>query len=280
MQSKEFYEQENLSPVIYKYSNVFEIFTSISNFQKIQVLSHPYFGAILVLDDVVQLTEKDEFFYHEMLTHVPLMAHPKPERVLILGGGDGGTLRETLKHNSVKTVTIVEIDHEVVSVAKRFFPKIAEGFDDPRTCLVYMDGCKYIEGLENEFDVIIVDGPDPLGPAQNLLSPQTLSSAKTALRRNGIFVAQTESLHFHREHLIKTQKSLIDLFDCVDLYTQSISTYPGNWWSFSIASMLINPQVLARHLKIPTRYYSPEIHKSSFFPRDLYNKLLNNELDW
>ncbi|MQF82659.1 polyamine aminopropyltransferase [SAR202 cluster bacterium AD-802-E10_MRT_200m] len=280
MQPKEFYEQENLSPITYKYSNVVEVFSCISPIQKIQVLAHPFFIKILVLDGVVQLTEKDEFFYHEMLTHVPLMAHPQPERILILGGGDGGTLREVLKYDTVKTVTIVEIDPEVVSTAKRFFPNIAKGFNDPRTCVVHMDGCEYIEGLKNEFDVIIIDGPDPVGPAQNLLAPQTLSFAKTALRQNGIFAAQTESLHFHREHIIKTQKSLIELFKFVDLYTQAISTYPGSWWSFSIASMMINPRAVRRCLEIPTRYYSSEVHNSSFFPPKSLKKLLNGELDW
>ena len=280
MPRNEFQEREPFSPVSYLYSDVEEVHTRRSPFQSIRVLRHPFFGAILVLDDIVQLTERDEFFYHELLAHVPLMVHPSPARVLILGGGDGGSLREVLKHRAVKSATVVEIDPDVVEVSKNFLPSLSVGFDDPRTRVIYMDGAEFIRDVEGAFDVIIVDAPDPVGPAQSLLSLEALRAAERALTPDGILAAQTESLHFHREFLVEVQKNLQGLFPIVDLYTQAIATYPGSWWTFSIASKQFNPRSPRRRAKLFTRYYSPEVHRRAFLPPRLYERLLRDELEW
>jgi len=280
MHLNEFRERDPYSPIKFVYGDVQEIFNCQSQYQEVKVLYHHYFGTILVLDGVVQLTERDEFFYHELLVHVPLSVHPNPEHVLILGGGDGGSLREVLKHPEIVSVTLVEIDPAVVEVSNRFLPGLTTGFTDPRTRIIYDDGTSYLQDKINVYDVIIVDGPDPVGPARNLLSSLSLERASRALRGPGIFSAQTESLHFHKDSVVAVQKKLMELFPIVDLYTQSIATYAGNWWTFSIGSMQVRLRLPTRRIQIPTRYYSAEVHRKAFFPRDLYRKLINGLLPW
>ncbi len=269
-----FYERDPFSPIKYAYEMRQLLHSERSEFQEIEVFESPYFGRVLVLDGVVQLTERDEFFYHEMLAHVALHAHPKPEKVLIIGGGDGGTLREVARHKPVERIDLVELDRAVVEVSRKFLPTVATSFDDPRLRINYMDGAVFLEQTKQGFDLIIVDCTDPVGPAQALYSEDLFASALRCLTPDGFFVAQTESLHFHRSFIADVQRKLSRLFEFTDIYTVPLATYAGNWWTFSIASRRYNPREQKRICKIPTRYYSDDVHANSFLPASLYQKLI------
>jgi spermidine synthase len=280
MKESVFFEKDPYSPINYVYQINGILHSEKSTFQDIVVLDTDYFGRVLVLDDVVQLTEKDEFFYHEMLSHVALHTHPSPSDILIIGGGDGGTLREVLKHESVRSVHLVEIDKRVIEVSKRFFPSVASGFSDKRVQVVEKDGSHYIKTIENTFDIIIIDSTDPVGSAKNLFTDDFFAGAFSALNESGIFVNQTESLHFHREFVVDVQQRLKKVFNMVGLYIVPLATYAGNWWTFSIASKKYPPGKPARRPEVETRYYDWQVHEQAFLPENLYKKLLSGELDW
>ncbi len=275
-----FREQDPFAPLQYSYPGARQLHQEESPFQRIQVLQHPFFGRMLVLDGVVQLTERDEFFYHELLVHVPMAVHPSPQRVLIVGGGDGGSLREVLKHREVESATLVEIDPQVIEVAKRFFPTMTRGFSDPRAQVIAMDGAALLQQRRDAYDVIIVDAPDPVGHARTLFSASTFQAASEALTSEGVFAAQTESLHFHRDFVRETQLLLGGVFPVVDLYTQALSTYAGNWWTFSIATKGLAPRRPRGMARVRTRYYSTDVHRRAFLPRRLRQRMLQGRLPW
>jgi len=276
----EFREHDPFAPIVYSYPGVTLLHEERSPFQEISVLGHPRFGKILTLDGVVQLTEWDEFFYHEMLVHPAMHVHADPKEVLIVGGGDGGSLREALKHSSVERVTIAEIDERVVEVSKQYLPTLNVGFSHPKARVVHTDGVKLVEGAAPIYDVIIIDSTDPVGPAEGLFASSFYQAAYKALKPNGILVAQTESLLFHPFIVRDVQQRLRGIFPIVDCYTQALATYAGNWWTFSIASKspsLRRPQAGRR---IKARYYSAQVHRKAFLTRTLYQRLLNGTLGW
>jgi spermidine synthase len=213
-----------------------KIFEGQSDFQKLEIYETPHYGNMMVLDGCVMLTEANEFSYHEMIAHVPLFAHPNPERVLIIGGGDGGAAREVLRHPQVKECVMVEIDGLVIEKSKEYFPTIASEFDNPRLTLLVDDGVKYIENNKTAFDVILVDSTDPVGPAEGLFSKDFYQKAYNSLKPNGILVAQAESPYYFK----RTQRELFDVlhsvFSYATLYTTNIPFYPSGMWSFAYAS--------------------------------------------
>ncbi|MBI1810923.1 MAG: spermidine synthase, partial [Nitrospirae bacterium] len=152
-----FYEKDPYAPIQYTYEVENILYNGKSKFQEIMVIRNPHFGKMLILDGVVQITERDEFFYHEMLTHVALHAHPAPRKVIIIGGGDGGAVREVLKHKTVEKVYFIEIDEEVINVSRKFFPEVACDVDDPRVEIKCMDGAEFIKGRDSDIDAVIVD---------------------------------------------------------------------------------------------------------------------------
>jgi len=268
-----FFERDPYAPVRHCYAVEKVLYHTKSKYQEILVFENPFFGRVLVLDGVVQLTERDEFIYHEMLAHVPLMAHPNPEKVLIIGGGDGGTLREVLKHDSVKEAVLVDIDREVIETSKKFFPSLSKSFDDPRAIVVNEDGVKYLQDYENAFDVIIVDSTDPVGFAYALTTEEFFKMVFRALREGGIYVGQSESIHYHLDIVRRFQNNLKGVFPIVDLYTAVIPTYAGYWWTFSTSKK--HPvRKPAREKNFETKYYSPVVHEYSFLPDELYEKLI------
>ncbi|MCS7164648.1 MAG: polyamine aminopropyltransferase [Thermodesulfovibrio sp.] len=275
-----FFEKDPYSPIQYVYEVEKILYKGKSKFQEIMVFENSYFGRVLVLDGVVQLTERDEFIYHEMLTHVVMHAHPEANNVAVIGGGDGGAVREVLKHDCVKKLYFVEIDEEVINVSKRFFPSVSSAIDDPRVEIRCMDGAEFIKDMKNSLDVIIVDSTDIIGFAKSLFTVEFFKSVRDALTENGIFVTLSESLIFHKELVYEVQSSMKLIFPIVDLYTASIATYAGNWWSFSVGSKSLDPREMRKPLKIETKLYTPELHKVCFLPRDIYKKLLNKELLW
>ena len=276
-----FTERAPYAPVEYQYDVEEILYKGKSAYQEIMVIRNPYYGKMLILDDVVQMTERDEFFYHEMLTHVALHAHPGPKKVIVIGGGDGGVVREVLKHKTIEKVFFVEIDEEVINISRKFFPNVSSGADDPRGEIKIMDGADFVARRKaSDIDAVIIDSTDIIGFARSLFTPAFFTAVRNCLSDQGMFVTHTESLHFHKDMVIEIQEALKKIFPLVDLYTAAIATYPGNWWAFAIASKGVSPRELRNKRKIKARYYSTEVHQQSFMPRELYEKLMKRKLEW
>ncbi len=275
-----FFEKDPYAPIQYVYEVEDILHKSKSQFQEIVVLKNPHFGKILVLDGVVQITERDELFYHEMLVHMVMHAHPNPKKVIVIGGGDGGTVREVLKHDSVEKVYFIEIDEEVINVSREFFPTVACGVDDPRVEIKCMDGAEFVKGRNGDIDIVIVDSTDIIGFAKSLFTVEFFKSVKDCLTDEGMFVTLSESLHFHKEIVAEVQEEMKLIFPIVDLYTAPIATYAGNWWSFSAASKKHDLRQIRREYTIDTQYYSDEMHQQSFLPKKMYERLMKRELRW
>ena len=276
-----FTERAPYAPVEYLYDVEEILYKGKSAFQDIMVFRNPFYGKMLILDDVVQITERDEFFYHEMLTHIAMHAHPNPKKVIVIGGGDGGVVREVLKHKTIEKVYFVEIDEEVINISRRFFPSVSSGVDDPRVEIKIMDGADFVAKRKTaDIDAVIIDSTDIIGFARSLFTPEFFASVKNCLTDQGIFVTHTESLHFHKDMVIEIQEALKNVFPMVDLYTAAIATYPGNWWAFAVASKGGSPREIRNKGKIKAKFYSREIHQQSFMPRGLYERLMKRELEW
>nr|VFJ48259.1 MAG: spermidine synthase [Candidatus Kentron sp. DK]VFJ69867.1 MAG: spermidine synthase [Candidatus Kentron sp. DK] len=243
------------------------LYSAVSDFQRIDVIETEEFGKALVLYGSIMITDKDEFVYHEMISHVPLHVHPDPSRVLIIGGGDGGTLREVLKHQRVKCAKMVEIDPEVVAVSKRFFPKVASGFDDPRAEVIHDDGARFVANTKDKFTVVLSDSSDPVGPAQVLFQQNFYQDVFNVLDDDGIFVAQSESPAFHADNVRGIYKNLREVFPIVEMYLAHIPTYPGSLWSFAFCSKRYHPLEDFRpgYGNIEgLQYYNADVHRGAF----------------
>jgi spermidine synthase len=275
-----FFEKDPYAPVQYVYEVEKVLYKGRSNFQDIMVIENPFFGKMLILDGVVQITDKDEFFYHEMLVHVLMHSHPDPQNIIVIGGGDGGAVREVLKHKSVKKIYFVEIDEEVINVSKRFFPQVACGIDDKRVEIKCMDGAEFVRGRDGDIDVIIVDSTDIIGFAKSLFTVEFFKSVKNSLAKDGMFVTLSESLHFHKDIVIDVQEALRLIFPVVDLYTAPLATYAGNWWTFSAASKSLDIREMRRDFEIETKYFNEEIYQQAFLPSKIYAKLIKRKLLW
>lgn len=275
-----FFEKDPYAPIQYVYDVEKVLYRGKSAFQEIVVIENPHFGKMLILDGVVQITERDEFFYHEMLTHVVMHAHPNPKNVIVIGGGDGGVVREVLKHDTVEKVYFVEIDEEVINVSKKFFPSVASRVDDERVEIHCMDGAEFVKGRSGDIDAVIVDSTDIVGFAKSLFTVEFFKSVKDSLSDEGMFVTLSESLHFHKELVIEVQEAMRLIFPVVDLYTAPLVTYAGNWWTFSAGSKRHGLREMRRDFNIETRYYSDEIHRQAFLPPKMYERLMQKGLQW
>lgn len=243
-------------------------------YQELQVLDTDAFGRVLVLDGAIQTTERDEFCYHEMIAHVPLAIHPHPRRVAVLGGGDGGALREVLKHPEVEEAHLVEIDDRVVEASRRFFPQIAVGLQDARAHLHITDAIQWVRDARN-FDVVIVDSTDPVGPAEGLFGPPFYQSVAEALGPEGVMVAQSESPLLQPDLIQRIQTGMKTAFDTVSLYWAAVATYPTGFWTFSLGSKGPKPGTLRLGMApLPTRYWTPEIHRAAFVLPPMVTDLL------
>ncbi|APC09022.1 polyamine aminopropyltransferase [Neomoorella thermoacetica] len=235
-------------------------------YQELAVVDTEAYGRMLLLDNIIQTTVKDEFFYHEMIAHVPLNTHPNPRTALVIGGGDGGVVREIVKHPSIEKVTLVEIDARVVANAREYLPEIACGLDDARVEIRFEDGIEHVRQRENTYDVIIVDSTDPIGPAVGLFSAEFYRNVYRALKADGVFVAQTESPIFNSRLIRRIQRDLKEIFPIARLYLTTVPTYPGGLWAFSLGSKKYDPlEVDWRQApQVATRYYTPAIHQAAF----------------
>jgi len=240
-----------------------------SRFQDIAIVDTPALGRMLVLDGVVQTTVKDEFAYHEMIAHVPLMAHPNPRRVLIIGGGDGGTVREVIKHPTVERVDLVEIDERVIAVCREYLPELSAGFDDPRVNIIIADGLEYVKQVRGQYDVVIIDSSDPIGPAVGLFQEAFYRDVHGALADGGIMVAQTES-PFLQPQLVKDVSTAVGRAFPPRAYSYLavVPIYSLAEWSFTLGTKGPDPRSPrvkpGEPLPFATRYYTPELHQAAF----------------
>ncbi len=240
------------------------LFSQHSPYQKIEVFDTDFFGRVLMLDGLVQTTTRDEFFYHEMLVHPAMMSHPSPDDVLIIGGGDGGALREVLLY-PVKKATLVEIDSGVIVACKKYFPWLGPALRDRRARLEIADGNGFIRESSQKFDVILVDSSDPVGPSLILHQREFYARLKGRLKPGGIVAAQAGSPLYHLDHLQKKMAFLRRLFKYASFYLGPVPTYPGGLWSYVFLSDKIDPsRVPKRKLRARLRYYNPDIHRAAF----------------
>lgn len=258
------------------------LFHGKSKYQDVLVFKSTDYGNVLVLDGVIQCTERDEFSYQEMITHVPMCSHPNPENVLVIGGGDGGVVREILKHDCVKTVTQCEIDELVIDMCKKYLPKMASGYDNPKLTQHIGDGFKFMEEHPNSFDVIITDSSDPEGPAEALFQKSYFQLMKKALKPNGIVCSQGECLWIHLD-LIKTMKDFCEVtFPRFSYSYTTIPTYPSGQIGFILCSLNENtdfkePERIISEdevEKMELKYYNSAIHRASFILPEFARKVL------
>lgn len=236
-----------------------------SKFQKIDVYETAKLGKMLLLDDIIMLTEYDEFAYHEMIVHPALYVHPRVKKVLVIGGGDGGTVREILKHTGVREIHVCEIDEDVISVSKKHFPALASGFDDPKVKIFFEDGAVFVQESKNTYDLIIVDSSDPVGPAEVLFREPFYKNIFHALKEDGISVTQSEGMFFDKETIKELFRFNRNIFPILYYYFTLVPTYPSGTIGFSFCSKKYHP-IKDIHTKngITTQYYTPDIHKASF----------------
>ena len=240
-----------------------------SPYQTIDVIENPQFGRMLIHDGLVMLAENNQYIYGEMISHVPLFTHPNPERVLVIGGGDGGTVGEVLKHPEVTEIDVVEIDAMVVETARKYLPRIAKAFDNPKVRLKFEDGAQFVEKVRDRYDVAIVDSTDPIGFAAVLFQRPFFEHLHAALREDGLIAAQCESPFFHESTIRETVSSLRKLFPGVKLYLAHIPVYPGGMWAFVLASKIYDPEKDFKRnrydeLHLPLQYYNHQIHHGAF----------------
>ena len=242
------------------------VHTEQTPFQKLEMVETEEWGNMLLLDDMVMTSTRDEFVYHEMVAHIPLFTHPKPEHILVVGGGDGGVIREVLKHSSVKKATLVDIDGKVIEYSKQFLPEIAGKLDDPRVDVQVGDGFMHIAKSEKVYDVIMVDSTEPVGPAVNLFTKGFYAGIAKALKDDGLFVAQSDNPWFKGELIRSVQRDVKEIFPITRLYIANIPTYPSGMWAFTIGSKQYDPLQVpeSRFHSIETKYYTKDLHKAAF----------------
>ncbi|MEZ0324037.1 MAG: polyamine aminopropyltransferase [Hydrogenothermaceae bacterium] len=237
-----------------------------SEYQEILLLDTYEYGKMLVLDGAVQTSERDEFIYHEMLAHPALLAHPNPKIVLVIGGGDGGTVREVLKHPTVEEVHLCEIDRMVIEVSREYLPTISEKLNDNKVTVFIEDGNKFLDERKNYYDVILLDLSDPVGPAEALFKRNFYQKVKESLKEDGIMAAQTESPFLQEEYFKTAVKEIKAVFKNSQTYLAFIPTYPAGMWSFTLASDCNDFSTLKDKSvsDLNTRYLSDTILNSLF----------------
>jgi spermidine synthase len=251
-----------------------QLFHEQTPFQLVEVFETDTWGNLMTIDGMVMLSEKDEFVYHEMMAHVAMFTHPNPKRVLIIGGGDGGTAREVLRHPSVEHVDMVEIDEAVVRASKLHMPEVGD-FDNPKLHVLYENGLTFVDGPDSVYDVIIIDGSDPVGPAVDLFKKDFYEKCHRCLKPNGVLVSQTESpfVESYHDSIKSVFKACDELFPITKMFVTFIPLYPTGMWSMLFASKEVDPgsdEVAKRidagypAMEEALKYYNKEIHNGAF----------------
>ncbi len=260
-----------------------QLFSGKSEFQRIDVFEAPEFGRFLTLDGYMMLTEKDEFIYHEMITHVPMAVHPKVRDVLVIGAGDGGVIRELTRYPEIEHIDMVEIDPLVVEVCKKYLPQTSCRLNDPRLTIHYEDGVRFIRSCKDQYDLIIVDSTAPFGPGEGLFTREFYGSCYNALREDGIMVNQHES-PFYAEDAVACQrahKRIVESFPISRVYQAHIPPYPSGHWLFGFASKKYPPRKDLAETRwnrrgLPCRYYTTTLHKGAFYLPAYVEELLKD----
>ena len=260
-----------------------QLYSGKSEFQRIDVFESPEFGRFLTLDGYMMLTEKDEFIYHEMITHVPMAVHPNVKRVLVIGAGDGGVIRELVRYPEIEQIDLVEIDELVVEVCKKYLPKTACRLDDERVSIYYEDGLRFIRSCEDKYDLIIVDSTDPFGPGEGLFTKEFYGNCYKALHEDGIMINQHESPFYEEDAAAcqKAHKQIVQSFPISRIYQAHIPTYPSGHWLFGFASKKYHPlkdlQEARVNLKaLHCKYYTTTLHKGAFYLPSYVEELLKD----
>ena len=248
-----------------------QLFSGHSDEQQIDVLETKEFGRILVVDGDIMFTQKDEFIYHELLTHVPMAVNPDIKEVLVIGGGDGGVVRELIKYDSIEIIDVVEIDPLLVEVCNEYIPEMACSLKDPRVHMYHEDGVRFIRSLDDEYDLIIIDSPNPYGAGEGLFTREFYGLCFKALHEDGIMINQHESPFYMDEAYMvqRMHKRIVQSFPIVKVYQGFIPSYPSGHWLFGFASKKYHPindiqDVKWNMLSLDTKYYATRLHKGIF----------------
>ncbi len=260
-----------------------QLFSAQSEFQRIDIFESEEFGRFLTLDGLMMLTEKDEFIYHEMIVHVPMAVHPDVKKVLVIGAGDGGAIRELTRYKTIESIDFVEIDEMVVDVCKKYLPQTACAFDDERVHPYFQDGLKFIRKHVDEYDLIIVDSTDPFGPGEGLFTKEFYGNCYKALKQDGIMVNQHESPFYEEDAVAmkRAHKRIVESFAISRVYQAHIPTYPSGHWLFGFASKKYHP---VRDLNadkwnalgLKTRYYNTNLHRGAFCLPNYVQEMLHD----
>ncbi len=248
-----------------------QLFSARSDFQQIDILDTYEFGRALTLDGCLMVTEKDEFIYHDMIVHVPMATNLNIRKVLVIGAGDGGTIRELTRYQEIEQIDMVEIDEMVVEACRRYIPQTACKLNDPRVHIYFEDGLKFVRRKENEYDLILVDSTDPFGPGEGLFTKEFYGNCYHALKQDGILVNQHESTYYdaYVEAMKRAHKRIMETFPVAKVYQAHIPTYPSGHWLFGYASKKYDPLKDLKEkewnaLGLNTKYYNTELHKGCF----------------
>ena len=249
-----------------------QVYSGKSDYQRIDIFDTPAFGRILVLDGYLMLTEKDEFIYHEMITHVPMAVHPNVKDVLVIGAGDGGVVRELCRYPEIERIDLVEIDEEVIETSKKFLPFTACQLENERVHIFIQDGLKFIRRKKDAYDLIIVDSTDPFGPGEGLFSREFYGNCFKALHEDGIMVNQHESPFYEQDALAmqRAHKRIIESFPFSRIYQAHIPTYPSGHWLFGFSTKKYHPlrdlnEARWNARKLATKYYTTTLHRGAFY---------------
>ena len=280
MEQTKFYKE--ITPdgfgIAIKQKNV--LFSDNSPYQKVEIIdSDSKLGKILTLDDLMMTTEGDEFFYHEMITHIPMMNHKEPKTVLVIGGGDGGTVREVLKHDTVEKVVLCEIDGMVIDVCKKYLPTIACELDNPKCEILVEDAIEYIKDKKDMFDIVLIDSTDPIGPGEGLFTEEFYTNVKNSMKKGAILAVQSESPIAQSENVTKMYKLLKKVFPICTAYSSNIPTYPGGYWTWAYCSVDVEPlsyidERRCEEITKTCKVYNKEYHLARFALPNYIKKLI------
>lgn len=260
------------------------LYTGKSAFQDVDVFDSEEFGKFLTLDGLMMVTEKDEFIYHDMITHVAMATNPKVKKVLVIGGGDGGTVRELTRYKTIEKIDMVEIDKLVVDVSKAYLPITSSKLDDPRVSLYFEDGIKFVADTKEVYDLILVDSTDPIGPGEGLFTTEFYQNCFNILSKDGILVNQSESPYYKQfsHEMRRAHKKINKIFPISKVYQFHMPTYPSGHWLFGFASKKLDPIKDVDFdkwtaLGIKTKYYNPNLHLGCFALPSYVQEMLDNE---
>lgn len=258
-----------------------QLYHGKSKYQVIDIYDTEAFGKLLALDGDIMITEKDEFIYHDMIVHVPMATNPSIKSVLVIGGGDGGTVRELTRYEGIEKIDMVELDEEVVLLCQKYFPQIAKGYSDKRVQVYYEDGVSFVSGLKSVYDLIIVDSTDPFGPGEGLFSKGFYENCFFALKEDGILINQHESPYYEEDayEMKRSHSNIKKTFPIAKVYQFHMPTYPSGHWLFGFASKSFDPEKCDlstwEALGLKTKYYNTKIHKGAFALPSYVNDMLD-----